>query len=78
MVYTLRFFFLSLKCSLFHNSNLFGACIIHILYTVCAKIKKNNSGAKRLNSFTEEKELPHRMDPFITHDKSLTKVLEVS
>ena len=46
MVYTLRFF--SLKCSLFHNSNLFGPCIIHILYTECAKIKKNNSGAKRL------------------------------
>ena len=47
MVYTLRFFF-SLKCSLFHNSNLFGYCIIHILYTECAKIKKNNSAAKRL------------------------------
>ena len=38
MVYTLRFFFL--KCSLFHNSNLFGSCTIHILYTECAKIKK--------------------------------------
>ena len=38
MVYTLRFF--SLKCSLFHDSNLFGSCIIHILYTECAKIKK--------------------------------------
>ena len=25
---------------MFHNSNLFGSCIIHILYTVCAKIKK--------------------------------------
>jgi len=46
MVYTLRFF--SLKCSLFRNSNLFGSCIIHILYTECAKIKKNNSGAKSL------------------------------
>ena len=46
MVYTLRFF--SLKYSLFHNSNLFGSCIIHILYTEFAKIKKNNSGAKRL------------------------------
>jgi len=33
---------------LFHNSNLFGSCIIHVLYTGCAKIKKNNSGAKRL------------------------------
>ena len=47
MVYTLRFFFSS-KCSLFHNSNVFGSYIIHILYTGCAKIKKNNSGAKRL------------------------------
>jgi len=40
-------FFFSSKCSLFHNSNLFGSCIIHILYTGCAKIK-NYSGAKRL------------------------------
>jgi hypothetical protein len=38
MVYTLRFF-LSLKCGLFHNSNLFGSSIIHILYTECAKKK---------------------------------------
>ena len=38
MVYTVRFF--SSKCSLFHNSNLFGSCVIHILYTVCANIKK--------------------------------------
>ena len=38
MVYTLRFF--PTKCSLFHNSNVFGSCIIHILYTGCAKIKK--------------------------------------
>jgi len=44
MVYTLRFFFSS-KCSSFRNSNLFGSCVIHILYTGCAKIKKNNSGA---------------------------------
>jgi hypothetical protein len=50
MLYTLRFFFSS-KCSLFHNANLFGSCIIHILYIGCAKIKKknNNSGAKCLN-----------------------------
>jgi len=34
---------------LFHNANLFGSCIIHILYTECAEIKKNNSGAKGLN-----------------------------
>ena len=49
MVYSLRFF--SSKRSLFHNSNLFGSCVIHILYTGGAKIKKkNNSGAKRLNA----------------------------
>ena len=48
MVYTV--FFLSSKCSLFHNSNVFGSCIIHILYTGCAKIKKNNSDVKRLNN----------------------------
>ena len=35
MVYTLRFF--SSKCSLFHNSNIFGSCFIHISYTECAK-----------------------------------------
>jgi len=28
----------STKCSLFRNSNVFGSCIIHILYTGCAKI----------------------------------------
>jgi len=38
MVYTLRFF--SSKCGLFHNSDVFGSCIIPILYTVCDKIKK--------------------------------------
>jgi len=38
MVYILLFFF---KMEfLFHNSNVFGSCIIHILYTGCAKIKK--------------------------------------
>ena len=46
MLYTLRFF--SPKCSLFHNTNLFGSRIIHILYTGCVQIKKNNSGAKGL------------------------------
>jgi hypothetical protein len=46
MVHTLRFF--PSKCILFHNSNVFGSCIIHILYKECAKIRKNNSGPKRL------------------------------
>jgi len=51
MVYTLLFF--PSKCSSFHNSNAFGSSIIHILYTGCAKIKKNNSGAKRLTGLYE-------------------------
>ena len=44
-------FFFSSKYSSFHNSNIFGSCFIHILCTECAKIKKNNSGAKRLSWF---------------------------
>ena len=32
--------FFSSKCSLFHNSSIFGSCIIHILYTGCARIEK--------------------------------------
>jgi len=38
MLYTVRFF--SSKCSLFHNSNVFVSCFIHILYTGCANLKK--------------------------------------
>ena len=54
------FFFLSSKCSLFHNANLFGSCIIHILYTGCAKIKKkNNSGAKSLMRQVGTRPDPH-------------------
>ena len=34
-------FFFSSKCSLFHNANLFGSCIIHILHTRCTEIKKS-------------------------------------
>jgi hypothetical protein len=30
--------FFSSKCRLFHNATFFGFCIIHILYTGCAKI----------------------------------------
>ena len=42
-------FFFSSKCSLFHNSNVFGSCIILNLYIQgVLKLKKNNSGAKRL------------------------------
>jgi len=38
MVYNLRVFLF--KMQFFHNSNVFGCCIIHILCTWCAKIKK--------------------------------------
>jgi len=31
-------FFLSSKCSLFHNPNVFGSCIIHILYIYSTNI----------------------------------------
>jgi len=43
-------FFFSSKCSLFHNANFFGSCIIHILYTGCAEFKKKKSGAKGLRN----------------------------
>ena len=33
-------FFFSSNCSLFHNSNIFGSCFIHILYTGVLKFKK--------------------------------------
>ena len=34
-------FFSLFKFSLFCNPNVFGSCIIHILYTECAKTKTN-------------------------------------
>ena len=37
-------FFSSSKCSLFHNSNVFGSHIIHISFTGCAKFKKFHPG----------------------------------
>ena len=57
-------FLLSSKCSLFHNANLFGSCIIHTLYTGCAKIKKNNSDAKRLSLLQRRRALSGL---FVTH-----------
>ena len=38
MLYTLCFFLFEMQ--FFHNANLFGSYIIHILYTGCAKSKK--------------------------------------
>jgi len=42
--------FFSSKCSLFHNSNVFGSCMIHIFIQSVLKFKKNNSGAKSLST----------------------------
>ena len=54
MLYTLRFFSSS-KCSLFYNANLFGSCIIHVLYAGRAEIKKKkNFGAKGLMYYAYE------------------------
>ena len=47
MLNTLRFFLL--KMHFFHNSNVFGSCIIHILYTGCAKIKKKLFRRQKVN-----------------------------
>jgi hypothetical protein len=47
MVYTVHFFPLQ-NAVCFIILTYFGSCIIHIFYTGCAKIKKKNSGAKRL------------------------------
>ena len=47
MLHTLRFF-LSSKCRLFHNATFFGSCVIHILYTECAKIKKKKIRRQRV------------------------------
>ena len=42
-------FFFSWKCSLFHNANLFGSCIIHILCTGVLKFKKKVIPAPKVN-----------------------------
>ena len=46
-------FFFSSKCRLFHNAAFFVSCVIHILYTECAKIKKKYSAVKRLRGLGE-------------------------
>ena len=72
-------FFFSSKCSLFHDANLFGSCIIHILYTGCAKIKKNNnSGARRLSVdvciyFIRPRQLQYSFR-FIIHDHPAIRI----
>ena len=61
MVYTLCFF--STKYSFFHNSNIFDSCIIHILYTGCAKIKKKTIPSPKGNKIQY-----CTLDVFVTSD----------
>ena len=49
MLHTLRFFSFQ-NTVYFIMLPFFGSCVIHILYTECAKIKKKKSGAKKLSS----------------------------
>ena len=67
MVYHFSFFFSS-KCSLFHNSNIFGSCIIHILYTGCAKIKKIIPAPRRVPLKTNGV-LLYLKTKFVPHNK---------
>ena len=52
---------------MFYNSNIFGSCIIQILYTGCAKIKKNNSGGKRLSTLRLHLDFRYRGHIIIRH-----------
>ena len=59
MLYTLRSFSLQ-NAVCFIMLTFFGSCNIHILYTGCAKIKKNNSGAKWLSSLEDSLKMASR------------------
>ena len=41
-------FFFSTICRLFHIATFFGSCIIHILHTGCAEIKKTKFRRQRV------------------------------
>ena len=62
---------------MFHNSNLFGSCIILILYTQCAKIKKNNSisvfrSKFRQQYFKKKHKFPVLLFAGLSPEKSIT------
>jgi len=71
MVYTLLFS--SSKCSLFHNSNVFGSYIIHILYTRCVKIKKKIIRRQNVELSTSTLKLEAEIcfEALITTDKTI-------
>ena len=70
MVY-IFFVISSSKCSLFHNANVFGSCIIHILYTGCAKIKKKFQYQKLINTLTHNDPYRGRTAPLTSKRCSL-------
>ena len=52
--------------SLFHNSNVFGSCVIHILYTECAKLKKNSGPERLMLSLSLYLSLFHNSNAFVS------------
>ena len=56
------FFSLQNAVYFIHNATFFGSCVIHILYTGCAKINKKNSGAKRLITVSLLREIKHNAE----------------
>ena len=44
---------------MFHNSNVFGSCIIRILYTGCAKIKKKSVAKRLIKIFRKQYQLTY-------------------
>ena len=58
-------FFSLQNAAFFHNANLFGSCVIHILYTECAKIKKKSFRRQRVNRLTPN-------DPYMGRTAPLT------
>jgi len=67
MMYILRLF-LS-KMQLFHNTNVFGSCIIHILYTGCAKTKKKKFRRQKVNNTNK---------PTVAQKKILIKIIKTN
>ena len=63
MVYTLSFF--SSKCSLFHNSNIFGS-VLFTFYIQCVVKFKKNSGAKWLRKIVHQVGFIYKIIPKIT------------
>ena len=60
-------FFSSSKCRLFHNATFFGSRVIHILYTVCAKIKKKKFRRQRVKQCQNPSVMSLQLNPVFTN-----------